>query len=112
MSKYIQNTPDVPPEYSFKETMDSWKVMVPVKDRPTKQMNKFNLKNMFSVTLRDTGEVALIDGDTKEIRQHRQDRLRGAYFPPVRFRSLCLRDRPRWSPVADRPVDGKAGRCG
>jgi nitrite reductase (NO-forming)/hydroxylamine reductase len=50
MAKYIQNTPDVPPEYSFKETMDSWKVIVPVKDRPTKQMNKFNLKNMFSVT--------------------------------------------------------------
>jgi nitrite reductase (NO-forming)/hydroxylamine reductase len=68
MAKYIQNTPDVPPEYSFKETMDSWKVMVPVNERPTKQMNKFNLKNMFSVTLRDTGEVALIDGDTKEIR--------------------------------------------
>ena len=68
MSKYIQNTPDVPPEYSFKDTMDSWKVIVPVKDRPTKQMNNFNLKNMFSVTLRDTGEVALIDGDTKEIR--------------------------------------------
>lgn len=68
MAKYIQNTPDVPPEYSFKDTMDSWKVIVPVKDRPTKQMNKFNLKNMFSVTLRDTGEVALIDGDTKEIR--------------------------------------------
>ena len=68
MAKYIQNTPDVPPEYSFKDTMDSWKVIVPVKDRPTKQMNKFNLKNMFSVTLRDTGEVALIDGDTKDIR--------------------------------------------
>ncbi len=68
MAKYIQNKPDVPPEYSFKDTMDSWKVIVPVKDRPTKQMNNFNLKNMFSVTLRDTGEVALIDGDTKEIR--------------------------------------------
>jgi len=68
MAKYIQNTPDVPPEYSFKDTMDSWKLIVPVKDRPTKQMNNFNLKNMFSVTLRDTGEVALIDGDTKEIR--------------------------------------------
>lgn len=68
MAKYIQNTPDVPPEYSFKDTMDSWKVIVPVKDRPTKQMNKYNLKNMFSVTLRDAGEVALIDGDTKEIR--------------------------------------------
>ncbi|PKO89457.1 MAG: nitrite reductase [Betaproteobacteria bacterium HGW-Betaproteobacteria-12] len=68
MSKYIQNTPDVPPEYSFKDTLDSWKVIVPVDKRPTKQMNNFNLKNFFSVTLRDTGEVALIDGDTKEIR--------------------------------------------
>ena len=68
MAKYIQNKPDIPPEYSFKETLDSWKVIVPVDQRPTKQMNNFNLKNMFSVTLRDTGEVALIDGDTKEIR--------------------------------------------
>jgi nitrite reductase (NO-forming)/hydroxylamine reductase len=48
--------------------MDSWKLIVPVDQRPKKQMNNFNLKNMFSVTLRDTGEVALIDGDTKEIR--------------------------------------------
>lgn len=68
MAKYIQNTPDVPPEYSFKETLDSWKVIVPVEKRPTRQMNNINLKNLFSVTLRDTGEVALIDGDTKEIR--------------------------------------------
>jgi len=67
MSKYIQNTPDVPPEYSFKDITDSWKVIVPVDKRPTKQMNKINLKNVFSVTLRDTGEVALIDGDTEEI---------------------------------------------
>lgn len=68
MAKYIQNTPDVPPEYSLKDTMDSWKVIVPVDKRPTKQLNNINLKNVFSVTLRDTGEVALIDGDTKEIR--------------------------------------------
>ncbi|SMB28504.1 Nitrite reductase [Sterolibacterium denitrificans] len=68
MSRYIQTTPDVPPEYSLKETLDSWKVMVPVDQRPKKQMNKINLNNVFSVTLRDSGEVALIDGDTKEIR--------------------------------------------
>ncbi len=68
MAKYIQTTPDVPPEYSFKETLESWKVMIPVDQRPKKQMNKINLNNVFSVTLRDTGEVALIDGDTKEIR--------------------------------------------
>src|SRR5574343_338046 len=68
MAKYIQNTPDTPPEFSLKDQMDSWKVIVPVNDLLTKQMNNSTLKNMFSVTLRDTGEVALIDGDTKEIR--------------------------------------------
>ena len=68
MARYIQNTPDVPPEFSLKEQLDSWTVIVPVDKRPTKQMNKINLSNVFSVTLRDTGEVALIDGDTKEIK--------------------------------------------
>ncbi|MBI2314041.1 MAG: c-type cytochrome [Betaproteobacteria bacterium] len=68
MARYIQNTPDVPPEWGMKDMTASWKLIVPVDQRPKKQMNKFNLKNMFSVTLRDTGEVALIDGDTKDIR--------------------------------------------
>ena len=30
-------------------------------------MNNYNLDNMFSVTLRDAGQIALIDGDTKKI---------------------------------------------
>ncbi len=68
MARYIQNEPDQPPEFSMADMKGTWKVTVPVEKRPTKQMNDFNLKNMFSVTLRDTGEVALIDGDTKEIR--------------------------------------------
>lgn len=68
MAKYIQEQPDVPPEFSFKDMTDTWKLIVPVDQRPKRQMNSFNLKNMMSVTLRDTGEVALIDGDTKEIR--------------------------------------------
>lgn len=67
MATYIQMQPDTPPEWGMKEMRDSWKVMVPPEKRPKKQMNKVNLKNIFSVTLRDTGEVALIDGDTKEI---------------------------------------------
>jgi len=35
--------------------------------RLSKQLNKLNLDNLFSVTLRDAGEVALIDGGTKKI---------------------------------------------
>nr|WP_237051362.1 nitrite reductase [Magnetospirillum sp. ME-1] len=67
MATYIQMTPDVPPEWGIKEMTASWKVVVKPEDRPKKQMNKVNLKNVFSVTLRDSGEIALIDGDTKKI---------------------------------------------
>ncbi|MCW5700684.1 MAG: nitrite reductase, partial [Rhodospirillales bacterium] len=67
MAKYLLNDPPQPPEYGLKEIKGTWKVHVPVDKRPTKQMNKLDLDNLFSVTLRDIGEVALIDGNTKEI---------------------------------------------
>jgi nitrite reductase (NO-forming)/hydroxylamine reductase len=67
MSKYIQMTPDTPPEWGMKDMMNSWKLVIKPEDRPKKQMSKINLENVFSVTLRDSGEVALIDGDTKQI---------------------------------------------
>lgn len=67
MATYIQQTPDTPPEWGMKDMMNSWKLVIKPEDRPKKQMNKINLKNVFSVTLRDSGEVALIDGDTKKI---------------------------------------------
>ncbi|KPK11659.1 MAG: nitrite reductase [Acidithiobacillales bacterium SG8_45] len=67
MARFLQHEPPMPPEFGMKEMMASWKLIVPPSKRPTKQMNSYNLKNVFSVTLRDTGEVALIDGDTKKI---------------------------------------------
>jgi nitrite reductase (NO-forming)/hydroxylamine reductase len=67
MARYIQQTPPAPPEYGLKEMEASWKVIVPVEQRPKKKMNKLNLENLFSVTLRDAGEIALIDGDSKKI---------------------------------------------
>lgn len=67
MANYIQHTPPTPPEWGMPEMKNSWKVLVKPEDRPTKQMNKLNLGNLFSVTLRDDGKIALIDGDTKEI---------------------------------------------
>jgi nitrite reductase (NO-forming)/hydroxylamine reductase len=69
MARYIQTTPDIPPEFSLKDMEASWKLLVPLDQRPKKQMNKINLQNVFAVTLRDTGKLALIDGDTKEIWQ-------------------------------------------
>ncbi|MEW5726332.1 MAG: cytochrome D1 domain-containing protein [Pseudomonadota bacterium] len=67
MATYIQMQPDAPPEWGMKDMKASWKVIVPPEKRPTKKMNNVNLDNVFSVTLRDTGEVALVDGDTKKI---------------------------------------------
>lgn len=67
LAKYLQHTPPVPPEFGMKDVKASWKVTVPVEKRPVKQMNSLNLKNVFSVTLRDAGQVALVDGDSKKI---------------------------------------------
>jgi nitrite reductase (NO-forming)/hydroxylamine reductase len=67
MARYIQQTAPQPPEYGMPEMRATWKVLVPPEKRPTKKMNSFNIDNIFSTTLRDTGEVALIDGDTKKI---------------------------------------------
>jgi nitrite reductase (NO-forming)/hydroxylamine reductase len=67
MTRYLLNEPPQPPEWGLAEMRDSWKLLVPVAQRPTKQMNKLDLDNLFSVTLRDTGEIALIDGASKQI---------------------------------------------
>lgn len=67
MARYIQHDAPTPPEYSMADMKATWKVIVPPEKRPTKKMNNYNITNIFSTTLRDTGEVALIDGDTKQI---------------------------------------------
>ena len=67
MAKYLQHEPPVPPEFGMAEMEASWKLLVDPEKRPKKKMNKFNLENIFSVTLRDAGKIALIDGDSKKI---------------------------------------------
>jgi nitrite reductase (NO-forming)/hydroxylamine reductase len=67
MTRYLLNEPPQPPEFGLEEMKASWNVLIPVEDRPTKQMNDLDLDNIFSVTLRDSGEVALIDGNSKKI---------------------------------------------
>lgn len=67
MARYLQQEPPTPPEFGLKEIKDTWKVVIPPEKRPTKKMNTLDLENLFSVTLRDSGEVALIDGHSKKI---------------------------------------------
>ncbi|MEN9453448.1 MAG: hypothetical protein RLZZ369_2507, partial [Pseudomonadota bacterium] len=64
---YIQQDPPQPPEFGMDQMKATWKVLIPPDKRPTKKLNNYNISNIFSTTLRDTGEVALIDGDTKKI---------------------------------------------
>jgi nitrite reductase (NO-forming)/hydroxylamine reductase len=67
MARFLQHEPPTPPEFGLAEMKATWKVIVPPEKRPKKKENKYNLENLFSVTLRDSGEIALIDGDTKQI---------------------------------------------
>ena len=67
MARFLQHEPPTPPEFGLAEMKATWKVVVPPEKRPSKQMNKLNLENLFSVTLRDAGQIALIDGDSKKI---------------------------------------------
>ena len=67
MARYVQQTPPQPPEFGMADMKATWKVIVPPEKRPTKKLNNYNLDNIFSTTLRDSGEIALIDGDSKKI---------------------------------------------
>lgn len=67
MAKYVMHEPPVPPEFGMADMQETWEVVVPPEERPTQQMNDLDLENLFSVTLRDAGQIALIDGESKEI---------------------------------------------
>ena len=66
MTRFLQVDPPVVPPFGMKEMKETWKLIVPVADRPTKPEHKRNIKNYFGVIMRDAGKVAIIDGDTKE----------------------------------------------
>jgi nitrite reductase (NO-forming)/hydroxylamine reductase len=67
LARFLQHEPPQPPEFGMTEMKDSWEILVAPEDRPKKQQNKLNLKNVFAVTLRDAGQVALVDGDSKDV---------------------------------------------
>lgn len=68
MARYILLDPASPPEFGMPEMQASWKVHVAPENRPTEKMNDIDIDNLFSVTLRDAGQIALIDGSSYEIR--------------------------------------------
>ena len=66
MTRFLQVDPPIVPAFGMTEIKATWKVIVPVADRPTKPMHKRNIDNYFGIIMRDAGKVAVIDGDTKE----------------------------------------------
>ncbi|HRP77585.1 MAG TPA: cytochrome D1 domain-containing protein [Aquamicrobium sp.] len=68
MAKYLMIEPPAPPEWGMPEMKESWQVLVKPEDRPKEKMNDIDIDNLMSVTLRDSGQIALIDGGTYEIR--------------------------------------------
>jgi nitrite reductase (NO-forming)/hydroxylamine reductase len=67
LARFLQHAPPTPPEWGMEQIKASWQVLVPVDKRPSKPEHNYNIDHMMSVTLRDSGEVAIIDGDSKQI---------------------------------------------
>ena len=67
MARFLQQEPPEPPEFGLAEMNATWNLIVPPDRRPKAPRHDRNIDNFFSVTLRDSGQVAIIDGDTKEI---------------------------------------------
>jgi nitrite reductase (NO-forming)/hydroxylamine reductase len=67
LARFLQHPPPQPPEFGMPDMKATWTVMVPPAERPKKPQHNYDVNNLFSVTLRDSGEVAIIDGDSKKI---------------------------------------------
>ncbi len=67
MARFLQQEPPAPPEFGMADMRDTWKLLVKPEDRPKKPQHDRNIENFFSITLRDSGQVAIVDGDEKEI---------------------------------------------
>lgn len=67
MARFLQHEPPTPPEWGMKDMKESWVVHVKPEDRPQQPQHNYDVDNMFAVTLRDAGEVAIIDGASKKV---------------------------------------------
>jgi len=66
MAAYVLQPAPQPPPRPLEEIKASWKLVVPVANRPKAPQTKRDWQNYFGVILRDAGKVAIIDGASKE----------------------------------------------
>ncbi|MCB1684213.1 MAG: c-type cytochrome, partial [Pseudomonadales bacterium] len=67
LARFLQHPPPEPPEFGLPKITESWNLIVPESQRPKRVQHKFDVEDMFAVTLRDSGEVAIIDGPSKKL---------------------------------------------
>ena len=67
IARFLQQEPPAPPEFGMQDMKATWKVLVAPDQRPAEPQHDRNIENFFAVTLRDSGQVAIVDGDTKDI---------------------------------------------
>ena len=67
ISKYIQQTPEEPPEMSLADIRETWTIVVPEEEWPDSPQHDRNWENFMVTILRDRGAMGIIDGDTKEL---------------------------------------------
>ncbi|MDH5490940.1 MAG: c-type cytochrome [Myxococcales bacterium] len=66
MARYIQLPPPAAPPRPLEDIRESWNLSIPVDQRPTEAPAGKNWENYFGIILRDAGQVAIIDGDSRE----------------------------------------------
>ena len=66
MANFVQIEPPTPPPLDLAQITESWNLVVPVADRPIEPQTARDWENFIGVILRDAGQVAVIDADTKE----------------------------------------------
>lgn len=66
LSAFLQLPPPEAPALPMADIQASWKLIVPVANRPTEPQHSRNWENFFGVVERDAGKISLFDGDSHE----------------------------------------------
>ncbi|MGQ9841186.1 MAG: cytochrome D1 domain-containing protein [Anaerolineae bacterium] len=67
LARFLQQEPPAPPEMSLAQMKETWRVLLPPEKRPSAPQHQRDWEDFFAVTLRDAGQVAIVDGDTFEV---------------------------------------------
>ncbi len=67
MTSYLQSPVEAPPQLSFGDIQETWKLIKAPEDRPATPQTEREWQDYIGVILRDVGKVAILDGDSKDL---------------------------------------------